>query len=49
MDRCSNPIIIKITEEQKRLVEIIYDNNMLWDNLNIDFLDDVPIIDATEE
>ena len=49
MDRCSNPIIIKITEEQKRLVEIMYDNNMLWDNLNIDFLDDVPIIDATEE
>ena len=49
MDRCSNPIIIKITEEQKRFVEIMYDNNMLWDNLNIDFLDDVPIIDATEE
>ena len=44
-----DPIIIKITEEQKRLVEIMYDNNMLWDNLNIDFLDDVPIIDATEE
>ena len=34
---------------QKKLVEIMYDNNMLWDNLNIDFLDDVPIIDATEE
>ena len=48
-DRCSDPIIIKITEEQRRLVEIIYDNNMLWDNLNIDFLDDVPVIDATEE
>ena len=49
MEGCSDPIIIKITEEQKRLVEIMYDNNMLWDNLNIDFLDDVPIIDATEE
>ena len=48
-DDCSDPIIIKITEEQKKLVEIMYDNNMLWDNLNIDFLDDVPIIDATEE
>lgn len=48
-DRCSDPIVIKITEEQRRLVEIIYDNNMLWDNLNIDFLDDIPIIDATEE
>ena len=48
-DRGYEPIIIKITEEQKRLVEIMYDNNMLWDNLNIDFLDDVPIIDATEE
>ena len=49
IDKCSDPIIIKITEEQKTLVEIMYDNNMLWDNLNIDFLDDVPIIDATEE
>ena len=49
MDRCSNPIIIKITEEQKTLVEIMYDNNMLWDNLDIDYLDELPIIDATEE
>ena len=49
IEGCSEPIIIKITEEQKRLVEIMYDNNMLWDNLNIDFLDDIPIIDATEE
>ena len=49
IDKCSDPIIIKITEEQRRLVEIMYDNNMLWDNLNIDFLDDVPVIDATEE
>lgn len=48
-DDCPVPIIIKITEEQKKLVEIMYDNNILWDNLNIDFLDDVPIIDATEE
>ena len=48
-DDCFVPIIIKITEEQRRLVEIMYDNNMLWDNLNIDFLDDIPVIDATEE
>ena len=48
-DDCPVPIIIKITEEQKKLVEIMYDNNMLWDNLDIDFFDDVPIIDATEE
>lgn len=48
-DDSSDPIIIKITEEQKRLVEIMYDNNMLWDNLDIDFLDEIPIIDATEE
>lgn len=48
-DKCSDPIIIKITEEQKKLVEIMYDNNMLWDNLDIDFLDEMPIIDATEE
>ena len=48
-DDCYVPIIIKITEEQKKLVEIMYDNNMLWDNLDIDFLDEMPIIDATEE
>ena len=48
-DDCYVPIIIKITEEQKKLVEIMYDNNMLWDNLDIDFLDEIPVIDATEE
>ena len=48
-ERCSMPIIIKITEEQKTLVEIMYDNNMLWDNLDIDYLDEIPVIDATEE
>ena len=49
IDKCSDPIIIKITEEQKTLVEIMYDNNLLWDNLDIDFFDEMPIIDATEE
>ena len=49
IDKCSDPIIIKITEEQKTLVEIMYDNNMLWDNLDIDYLNEIPIIDATEE
>lgn len=49
VDKCSDPIIIKITEEQKTLVEIMYDNNMLWDYLDIDYLDEIPIIDATEE
>ena len=49
IDKCSDPIIIKITEEQKTLVEIMYDNNMLWDNLDIDYLDEIPVIDATEE
>ena len=48
-DNCPVPIIIKITEEQKKLVEIMYDNNMLYENLDIDFLDEIPIIDATEE
>ena len=48
-DNCPDPIIIKITEEQKKLVEIMYDNNLLWDNLDIDFFDEMPIIDATEE
>lgn len=48
-DDCYVPIIIKITEEQKKLVEIMYDNNMLYENLDIDFLDEIPIINATEE
>ena len=43
------PIIIKITEEQRRLVDIMYDNDMLYDTLNINYLDEPPIIDATEE
>lgn len=48
-DDCYVPIIIKITEEQKKLVKIMYDNNMLYENLDIDFLDEIPIINATEE
>ena len=49
IEGCSDPIIIKITEEQKKLVEIMYDNDMLYESLNIDYLDELPIIDATEE
>ena len=48
-DRGLEPIIIKITEEQRRLVDIMYDNDMLYDTLNINYLDEPPIIDATEE
>ena len=48
-DRGYEPIIIKITEEQRRLVDIMYDNDMLYESLNIDYLDELPIIDATEE
>ena len=48
-DRCCEPIIIKITEEQRRLVDIMYDNDMLYESLNINYLDEPPIIDATEE
>ena len=49
VDRGYEPIIIKITEEQRRLVDIMYDNDMLYDTLNINYLDEPPIIDATEE
>lgn len=48
-DRGFEPIIIKITEEQRRLVDIMYDNDMLWDTLNINYLDEPPIISAIEE
>ena len=49
VDRGYEPIIIKITEEQRRLVDIMYDNDMLYDTLNINYLDEPPVIDATEE
>ena len=48
-DRGYEPIIIKITEEQRRLVDIMYNNDMLYESLNINYLDEPPIIDATEE
>ena len=48
-DGCYKPVIIKITEEQRKLVEIMYDNDMLYSGLNINYLDDVPIINAIEE
>ena len=49
-NRYYEPIIIKITEEQKKLVDIMYDNEILYESLNIDYLDELPIIiDATEE
>ena len=49
-NRYYEPIIIRITEEQKKLVDIMYDNEILYESLNIDYLDELPtIIDATEE
>ena len=49
-NRYYEPIIIKITEEQKKLVDIMYDNEILYESLNIDYLDELPIIiNATEE
>ena len=48
-NECYDPIFIKITEEQKRLVSIMYDNDMLYKDLDIDYLDEPPIIDAPEE
>lgn len=53
VDRRCQPVIIRITEEQKRLVErlvdMMYDNDMLYDTLNINYLDEPPVIDETEE
>ena len=48
-DRGNEPFVIRITEEQKRLIEILYDNDMLHDSLVINFLDELPIISAIEE
>lgn len=43
------PVIMRITEEQKRIIEILYDYDILTDDVDVNFKDDTFIIDATKE
>lgn len=45
----SDPVIMRITEEQKRIIEILYDYDVISDDVTIDFKDDTFIVDATKE
>lgn len=43
------PVIMRITEEQKRIIEILYDYDILTDDVDVNFKDDTFIVDATKE
>ena len=43
------PVIMKITKEQKRIIEILYDYDILCDDISVSFKDDTFIVDATKE
>ena len=45
----SDPVIMRITEEQKRIIEILYDYDVISDDVTIDFKDGTFIVDATKE
>lgn len=43
------PTIMRITKEQKRIIEILYDYDILSDDISVDFKSDTFIVDATKE
>ena len=43
------PTIMRITKEQKRIIEILYDYDILCDDISVDFKSDTFIVDATKE
>lgn len=44
-----DPLIMRITKEQKRIIEILYDYDIISYDITIDFKDDIFIVDATKE
>ena len=44
-----DPIIIRITKEQKRIIEILYDYDILCYDININFKSGTFVVDATKE
>lgn len=45
----TDPTMIRITKEQKRIIEILYDYDILCPDINVNFKSDTLIIDATKE
>lgn len=45
----SDPIIMRITEEQKRIIEVLHDYDIIANDIEVSFKDDTFIIDATKE
>lgn len=43
------PTIMRITKEQKRIIEILYDYDILCDDISVDFKSNTFIVDATKE
>ena len=43
------PTIMRITKEQKRIIKILYDHNIISDDISVNFKSDTFIIDTTKE
>ena len=43
------PLALRITEEQKRLIEILHNYGVFTDDVEVNFKDDTLIVDATKE
>src|SRR5574344_340927 len=44
-----DPIIIRITKEQKKIIKILHDYDILCYDINVNFKSDTFVIDATKE
>ena len=44
-----DPIIMRITKEQKKIIKILHDYNILCYDINVNFKSDTFVIDATKE
>ena len=45
----NSSVVMRITEEQKRIIEILYDYDFLAGDIEVNFKDDTFIVDATKE
>lgn len=44
-----DPVIIRITKEQKRIIEILHDYDILCYDINVNFKSEPFVVDATKE
>ena len=42
-------VVMRITEEQKRIIKILYNYDILVDDTEVKFKDDTFVVDATKE